>query len=319
MDNTNTADSKKKTEKQRTMPKVLSIVLVILLVVLLLTTFLLVHRLGMFAVNDLNAIFLVQTSPGLTVEDQSQTWGTETRINLFSTQYNGIGRDITVESSDGDRLIAPGTEGEYTFTLKNTGNVAMDYQVAMDAELHINNYQIDLENFPLGIRLRHYSGEYLLGDEDTWVAISKLEDYATKDTLAVNHYAWYTIEWKWLFEEDAVDDHDHLHINAGDELDTILGNITVDTPVNLSVSISTLAQPSDDAIASGGIPQLVLSREGSGWFPWIILLLLIAVACTAVALGYNWRARKDRKKEDSQDSTPEDPAEKQPMGGDPVE
>lgn len=307
-------DKDKQKEKRRW---VLPIVLLILLILLLLTTFLLIHRLGAYAASELNAIFLVQTDPGFTVEDREQTWGTETRINLFKTEYNGIGRDITVESSNGDRLIAPGTEGEYTFTLKNTGNVAMDYSVGFNVELYVEGDVISLEEFPLGVRLRQYSGEYLLGDGDIWVAISELEDYLAKDTLAVNHYAWYTIEWKWLFEEDAVDDHDRLHINASDELDTLLGNISDETPISLCVSISTLAEPSEDAIANGGITQ-TSNSHGSilGWFPWILLLLLLAVAITATAFGYACHSRKKQKEED-EDILDED-TETDNAGGDPV-
>lgn len=275
---------------------VLPVVLLILLVLLLFTTFLLVHRLGEFAANELNAIFLVQPEPKFIVEDEDQIWGTETRIDLFKTDYSGIGRDITVESSNGDRLIAPGTEGEYTFTLKNSGNVALDYRVSMDAELYIEGNTIALDQFPLGIRLRHYSGEYLLGDGETWISVAELEDYITEDTLAINHYAWYTIEWKWLFEENTVDDHDRLQLNVGDELDTLLGNITAETPITLSVAISTAAEPSEDAVAKGGIVQL-MNADGTivGWFPWILLLLLIAVALTATAFGYSCHSRKKDK------------------------
>lgn len=270
-------------------------ILLILLILLLLSAFLLIHRLSAFAVNELNAIFLVQTEPGLIVEDGKQVWDTETTIDLFRTEYDGIGRDITVQSSNGDKLIAPGTESEYTFTLKNTGNVAMDYSVTMDADLFVEGKEISLDNFPLGIRLRHYSGEYLLGDGDTWIEISKLNDYVADGTLAVNHYAWYTIEWKWLFEENVIDDHGELQLNVTDELDTMLGNITVESPIVLNVSILTSARPNDDAVARGGIVQ-ILEEDGSvaGWFILLLILLLILITVTAIGFGFSLR---DRKKE----------------------
>lgn len=268
-------------------------ILLILLVLMLLSAFLLVHRLSAFAANELNAIFLVQTEPGLIVEDSNQVWDTETNIDLFCAEYDGIGRDITVQSSNGDKLIAPGTEGEYTFTLKNTGNVAMDYNVTMDADLFIDGEEISLDDFPLGIRLRHYSGEYLLGDSEAWIEISKLNDYIADGTLAVNNYAWYTIEWKWLFEENVIDDHGELQLNITDELDTLLGNTTVDSPIVLNVSILTSAQPNDDAVARGGIVQ-ILEEDGSiaGWFILLLFILLILITVTAVGFGLSLLAKK---------------------------
>ena len=282
---------------------VLPVLLVLLLALLFLTSWVLVMRLGNYATVETDSIFLVQAAPGFAVEDKEQVWGTETRIDLFDTEYHGIGRDVTVQSGNGDRLIAPGTESEYTFKLKNTGNVAMDYSVNIDVQLHQGGNEIALDEFPLGVRLRHYSGEYLLGDGKTWVSVKELEDYLEEDTLAVNNYAWYSIEWKWLFEEDIIDDHGHLQTNVGDELDTLLGNVSAETPVNLSVSISTLAQPNDDMNAIGGVDrtddgEAIDTLFENGQFGgrirvWPFILLLLAVALVGSALGYYWAKGKN--------------------------
>lgn len=294
----------------------LPVLLAVLLLLLLLTSWILLTRLGSFAASDSDSIFLVPANPGFSVEDEEQVWGTETRLDLFKNEYYGIGRDITVKAEDGSRLIAPGTESEYTFNLKNTGNVAMDYSVNIDVQLHLDSEEISLENFPLGVRLRHYSGKYLLGDGEHWASVSKLEEYLEEGTLAVNNYAWYTIEWKWLFEEDVIDDHDHLHLNVGDELDTLLGNISAETPVSLSVSITTQAQPSADADAIGGVDmntgdemELANSQIGGRIRLWPFILLLILVAVVAVALGYFWsKEKKQRKEEEGSGNEQESPA-----------
>lgn len=281
----------------------LPVLLAILLLLLLLTSWILLVRLGTFAASDRDSIFLVPAKPGFSVEDEAQVWGTETRFDLFKSEYYGIGHDITVQAQDNSSLIAPGTESEYTFNLKNTGNVAMDYCVAIDVQLHLDSDEISLQEFPLGVRLRHYSGAYLLGNGDTWVSVSELENYLEEGTLSVNNYAWYTIEWKWLFEENTIDDHNHLQLNVGDELDTLLGNISAETPVSLSVSITTQAQPSADADAIGGVDmntndETALNNNQIGGrirlWPFILLLLLVAVVATA--LGYFWSKEKNQRK-----------------------
>lgn len=304
-----------KTRKKGTPGWLLPVLLAVLLLLLLLTGWILLSRLGTFAASDSNSIFLVPANPGFSVEDEAQVWGTETRIDLFKNEYYGIGRDITVKSEDGSRLIAPGTESEYTFNLKNTGNVAMDYSVNIDVQLHLDSEEISLEEFPLGVRLRHYSGTYLLGDGEHWASVSKLEEYLEEGTLAVNNYAWYTIEWKWLFEEDIIDDHDHLHLNVGDALDTLLGNVSAETPVSLSVSITTQAQPSEDADAIGGVDMyandemaLNNSQIGGRIRLWPFILLLILVAIVAIALGYVWSKEKRRKQEEGSANEQEIPA-----------
>lgn len=296
----NTATEERKGYKRWLLP----VLLAVLLLLLLLTSWILLVRLGTFAASDSGSIFLVSAKPGFSVEDEEQTWGTETRFDLFKNEYYGIGHDITVKSEDGSRLIAPGTESEYTFNLKNTGNVALDYDVHIDVQLHLEGKELGLEDMPLGVRLRHYSGAYLLGDGEHWVSVAELENYVEKGTISVNNYAWYTIEWKWLFEENVVDDHDHLHLNVTDELDTMLGNISADTPISLSVAITTEAKPSVDTDAMGGVDRYVDDEKaitndqiGGRIRLWPFILLLILVVAVSGTLGYVCAARLKKRKE----------------------
>lgn len=308
-------DYEHKTEQQepkrerKTCRWLLPVLLLLLILLLLLTSWVLVMRIGDFAAVETNSIFLVQAEPGFSVEDEAQVWGTETRIDLFDTEYYGIGRDITVRSENGDRLIAPGTESEYTFNLKNTGNVAMDYTVSIDVSLHMEGDEVSLEEFPLGVRLRHYSGEYLLGDGETWVSVAMLEDYLEEDTLAVNNYAWYTIEWKWLFEEDIIDDHERLQLNVGDELDTLLGNISAESPVSLSVSIATEAWPCADTDAIGGVDQYAGDEGNKGYANseiggrlrlWPFLILVLLLCAVVAACGYLWKKERERREQEAE-------------------
>ena len=115
-----------------------------------------------------------------------------------------------------------------------------DTVAVQDFNLDIADKDIDLKSFPIGVRLRTYSGEYLLGDGKHWEPIYRLDDYVADGTLAVNNYAWYTLEWKWLYDEYIIDENGTYVGSVNDFLDTLLGNMSADTPVSLCISISTV-------------------------------------------------------------------------------
>ena len=282
----------------------------LLLLLILLTTIILLCRSCAFVSIERNSIFLVPPNPGFHVYDADQSWGTENHIDLFEEEYLGNGKDITVRSENGDKLIAPGTESEYTFNLKNTGNVAMDYSVSIHTRLDIADKEIDLKSFPIGVRLRTYSGEYLLGDGKHWEPIYRLDDYVADGTLAVNNYAWYTLEWKWLYDEYIIDENGTYVGPVNDFLDTLLGNMSADAPVSLCISISTVATPSEDFEAVGGVQQdfsgdtLPFSYSQIGgrirlWPILLILILIILLVIIGIILHIN---HKDKSADDDCDS-----------------
>ena len=43
------------------------------------------------------------------VSDDNTVWGTNTRVDIFRSAYENGNREIVVASSDGDKVIAPGT------------------------------------------------------------------------------------------------------------------------------------------------------------------------------------------------------------------
>ncbi len=285
----------------------------LLLLLILITTLILLCRSCAFAPTEQNSIFLVPSTPGVLLNDSQQIWGTENHINLFEDSYWGDRKDITVRSENGDSVIAPGTESEYTFNLKNTGNVAMDYSVSIHAHLALSAQEIELKDIPIGVRLRTYSGEYLLGDGKHWVPIHNLKDYLTGGTLSVNNYAWYTLEWKWLYEEYRLDENGNYIGSVSDEWDTLLGNISADTPLSLLVSITTTAEPCADAEALGGIQQdfsdgttpFSYSQIGGRIRLWPILLILLLLLLLIIIAVILYRIGK----KDSDEVDPEAPDE----------
>ena len=96
-------------------------------------------------------------NPGFEAGDDKTVWGTNTQVEIFSVSYVNGEQIITVKSDNGDKVIAPGTENSYTFKLKNTGNVALDYTVEIDAYFTPADITI-----PITGRLNRYDGKWVV-------------------------------------------------------------------------------------------------------------------------------------------------------------
>lgn len=115
-------------------------------------------------------------------------------FNLFSTIVdtyddgeNAYGEPTNVAAGK----IAPGTKGEFTFSIKNSSEVTAKWKVDFDGT--------DLDGVPIQFRVDPEDG-------DAWVDFEDLEgtDFAN---IAMNTTASITIEWRWAFGDD-VDDTD---------------------------------------------------------------------------------------------------------------
>lgn len=169
------------------------------------------------------------------------SWEGYTGIELFKTSYeNGEGK-ITVNSANGDKVIAPGTTNTYTLALENTcpENVKFDMEVEayLDANISASS------NIPL--EAKFYGGKdntYFVGSETTWEDMDKLHGVTDSGTLKPGYIMPYTLQWQWPFEGD-------------DAYDTILGNLSVDAEITLTIIIKTIASYTPSAAANSGIPK----------------------------------------------------------------
>lgn len=262
-----------KEEEKRKNKVYLWILLIILLFLVTLTSGILVLRIGDFVPVDTNTVFLVEKNFGFSVDDKDQVWDNKKSINIFKTYFTNDDSDVVIKSEDGDKVIAPGSYSSYTFNLKNTGNIAIDYEVFLNAFLEVSNKEISLDKIPIVVRVKNYNGDYFLGDESNWISIDRITDFIDLGTLGVNNYAYYTFEWKWDFEGD-------------DKLDTYLGKNATIEDINLTIEISTKAKLSSKSNNLGGISGenadgvLVFNeqKEIGGTIrkiPFIILLILL--------------------------------------------
>ena len=146
---------------------------------------------------------------------------------IFKLSYDETGK-ITVDGTD-DKVFAPGTSNVYQFTLANTGDVAVDYYMEIEAYYTGTDLWI-----PIEARVWDYNNRYLLGSSDKKVDALELNTVEDRGELGAGRYAVYNLEWEWPFERD------------DDIYDTMLGDLAVDQDMTLHVIIRTVAVHDDD-------------------------------------------------------------------------
>lgn len=175
-------------------------------------------------------------NPGFEVGDDT-VWTTDTKIEIFKLSYENGEANITVQSSDGEKVFAPGTENSYTFKLKNTGNVALDYTVDIDAYVTPADKVI-----PVVARLSRYDGQWIVGEKENYVDIPALDKAEDSATLGAGKYTYYTLDWQWPFE------------SGNDEYDTLLGDLAAEgEDISLTIVINTTAEADYTETGSPGI------------------------------------------------------------------
>ena len=178
----------------------------------------------------------VPLHPSIKVYDNQRVWETDTRVDIFKIQYENDEAKVTVDGG-ADKLLAPGTSNEYTFYLKNTGDVKLDYTLTLEAFFTPADQPL-----PVEVKLKGYDGTYLVGSEDSWSDVLVLNDVKDKASINVNRYAYYTLEWQWPFER------------GEDEFDTYLGNRAVDEDLTLTIAIKTVATGDDSTTEINRVP-----------------------------------------------------------------
>jgi hypothetical protein len=162
-------------------------------------------------------------NPGFKAYDEKTVWLSETEVDIFKLTYDSE-NGITVKGFNDDKLIAPGTSNTYSFTLENTGDVLLDYDMTMEA--YVTGTDLEL---PVKARVWDYTNRYLLGGSDTKEEVLKLNNVEDHSKLSAGRFAIYNLEWEWPYEW------------GNDEYDTLLGNLAVDDDLALTIKINTIA------------------------------------------------------------------------------
>ena len=148
--------------------------------------------------------------------------------DIFKTYYDETGK-TTVDTSDGDNLIAPGTGNVYQFTLANTGDVALDYTMQVEAWVEGTDLWL-----PVNARMWDHTNRYLLGSADAMPDVLELDGITDSAELGAGRNAIYNIEWEWPFEREVVSEED--------QYDTMLGDLAVTDDLELHIRIRTYAE-----------------------------------------------------------------------------
>ena len=221
----------------------------------------------------------IVAKPGFEASDASGVWTTNTKVDIFKSSYTNKVGQLTVKSSDGDKIIAPGTSNSFVFKLANTGNVPLDFELDLDA------YVTEGYELPVKVRLHRYDNTWLLGDKDNWMFIPHLDQSGDKGTMGPGKYFYYTLEWEWPFNSDG-------------KYDTYLGNEAKFTEdISLTIVINTSAQISADINADMGI-TIPNTGDTSSLVIWGTVAALSLVIIISILIFIILLKRRDDEEEE---------------------
>ena len=126
------------------------------------------------------------------------------KLNLFDTVYNNV------KSSDGEKVIAPGTDKDNIIRLVNKGKSKISYTAVL--------YSFKTDNSLAAFATFDGNG---FSDTDEYLLPKNVSDEnvirAVKGEVGAGQMQEFDIGWSWRFEDD--------DIAAGDSIDTLLGNL----------------------------------------------------------------------------------------------
>lgn len=130
-------------------------------------------------------------------------------IDLFKTvnkDTDGSDETDVKEGTTTEKIIAPGTQGEFTFNIKN------DSEVNANVKMDWTGYNND-DNIPIKFKGTITAADGTVTSTDWLDDITSI--LTTPTALEMTKTVSVKVEWKWDYEADDVD--------AGDVVDTTLG------------------------------------------------------------------------------------------------
>lgn len=146
------------------------------------------YLLSLFQTSNLGSI-TVEASEGKTdiYEADGSSWTQWEELHIFEGRSRGGSLD--------ENVIAPASGGEYEFTIENTMDFTVKYQLEMKDENDID--------IPMHFKLRKEDGTYLLGSKDKWLSADSLKKgIIPEESLASGSNSKYVLEWEWPEDSD---------------------------------------------------------------------------------------------------------------------
>ncbi len=243
----------------------------IVFVLLLITLGVIALRVGNSIPDGMDVLFIVGKNPSVTIGEDGKAWEANKNVEIFRSDYqNGEGY-TTIVSQDGSKVVAPGMTSTYAFAMHNNGNVAVVYQTDLSFVLKEGETKVDSSSFPMKVRLKNGNGDYLIGDEETWVQVKDATLAYHPGLLGSTSYESFYLELYWAYDGES------------DELDTQLGNLSAEAGVSLTLKISSYAEEAPDPTAKGGtLIETEGAKEQGGTIRWLWLILLMLNAAILI-------------------------------------
>lgn len=198
----------------------------------------------------------------------------ESHFNVFSLKYHNASGEVTVIGNDGEKVIAPGTEVEYTVRLRNADKVALDYELLPEAIFH-SEYTI-----PVFVRVIGPDMTYIAGDATTWLHLEELNGTSARATLAKGESVEYIFQWKWPYE------------NGDDEYDAFLGNKVHEETIGVTVSFDAYAAANTTLEDNDGAFGRVYGNT-----TFILIFVVLLLVAIILLLVHRFSRKKDESPE----------------------
>ena len=195
--------------------------------------------------------------------------GLDTKLELFSVEYENESGEITVRGAEGQEVIAPGTSVDYTIRLSNKDKVALDYSLVPDISF-TSKYDI-----PIVFRMIDEDGNYIIGDAKTWASADDAKALFETGTILKGQSVEYVFQWQWLFE------------SGNDEYDTLLGTMSDIENIGVSVSFELAAAANLDIDLNGGFAE-----SGLEYITVIAIMLALLIAAVILMIIYMVKKRR---------------------------
>jgi len=243
---------------KHTLRRTLCIILALIILLFIFTSALLATRLAEMSGREERPVLLEA--------------GKDAEVEIFKISYeNGQGQ-VIVLGSNGDNVVAPGTDNRTFVYFKNADTTAIDF--ILDPKVKFTSDH----KIPVLVRLIRPDGNYVVGSSDTWADIEALNTIPTEEnTLAQGQELLYTVEWKWLFEDD----------DESDEYDTFLGDNTGKENIGLELSFGAKACANTSIAANGGFAKSGMLLNVVYGILWILLLIALILLVIALIKGRN--------------------------------
>lgn len=236
----------------------------IVFILLLMTLGIIALRVGNSLPEGTDILFIVGKNPSVEFEDSGGEWKAGRTTDIFQAEYKDGEGKSSVISQDGTKLIAPGVQTSYKFTMQNSGNMAVVYQTDLEFVLKIGGEIQENYEFPLKTKLLNDRGEYVIGSETEWVDVQDAALYSYPALLGANSYETFEFILCWEFE------------GGNDELDTLYGDLSAEKGVTLTLQIKTYAEEAPDPTAQGGNRiEVEGTPEYGGTIRWLWVTLLM--------------------------------------------